>query len=403
MRRSTCAVLLCLLLPATVLPAANDPLDPTEATPAVRRAVFRAEAAHGRDQTAKAVRILTDALAAGDDRDHPSLRYRLGAYLLELERFHDAIDHMRRACELADDSKIAWRDYARAAYEIGEYETAAHAFTRACDTGVHADHEVHADHVPDPTLMYYSAVSWILAGRPVKAVDILVPLIEAVRETVPCDWVRTLVSAAASCDQPASADRAVDRLMHEHPDDPTTWVLASQHAQIRDDLPTAAIRLQVADWLTPLPLKDIRRLAELFGAAGVPRLAARCYARLWPADPEPARPLAIAWMQAHEPDSARVVLHASLDAEPDAAMWTLLGDLEYSVERWDEARQAFIRATSLDPVTAHAWLMQGACSLKLDEHATARPALNRAADLENTAPAARRLLHHLDSLTPSRK
>lgn len=390
MRRLTCAVLLGLLPLATLSWAAADPLDPASAPTAVRRAVFRAEAAYGRDDPAEAVDILSKALAAGDDRDHPALRYRLGTYLLELGRHTEALEHLRRASQQAEHSEAVWGDYARAAYEIGDHETAARAFAKA--------YQVQTHDAPDPTLLYYSAVSWILAEHHAEAVDVLVPLIEAASDTVPRDWVRALVSAAASCNQSSRADGPVERLLHDHPDAPDTWILASQQSQLRDDLSSAATRLQVADWLSPLSSRDIRRLADLYGAAGVPRQAARNHTRLWPADPRLARPLAVAWLQAHEPDSARVVLHAALEAESDVALWTMLGDLEYETEHWEEARRVYARATAMDPEADRAWLMQGVCGLKLDDHAAARQALERAVELDAVAADARRLLRHLESL-----
>jgi len=384
------------LLPGAVRGADDpvDPLDPAGAPTAVRRAVFRAEAARGRDDTAEAVTLLTEALAGGGDRDHPALRYRLGAYLLELGRPAEAVEHLRRASEQAEHSEAAWRDYARAAYELGDYPVAAGAFAEAYHS--HGDGRDREHRPPDGRLMYYSAISWILAEHPAAAVDILVPLVAAVEDTVPRAWVQALVSAAAASEQSHRADRAVDRLVADHPEAPSVWILASQQAQMRDDLSAAATRLQVADWLLPLRPQETRRLAEIYGAAGQPRQAARCYARLWPADARLARSLAVSWLQAHEPDSARVVLRAALEVEPDAAFWSLLGDLEYETERWQEARGAYARAAELDPAAGRIWLMLGACGLKTGDHVAARVALEEATASAEVAGEARRLLRHLE-------
>ncbi len=388
MRRLILMILMALTLTATLAWSSDDPLDPVGAPNAVRRGVFRAEAARERDDLEEAVSILAEVLAGGGERDHPALRYRLGTYLMELGRPAEAIDHLRQASLQAESSADIWRDYARAAYEVGEFVLAAGAFATA--------HHNQADD-PDPRLMYYSAVSWILADRPAEAVDVLAPLIEAEPDTVPRVWVQALVSSAAACDRSPRADTAVDRLVHDHPDAPDAWILASQQAQIREDLSAAARHLQVADWLKPLSPQETRRLGEIYGAAGLPRMAARQYARLWPADSGLARPLAVSWLQAHEPDSARVVLQAALASEPDASFWSLLGDLEYEVERWEEARVAYARAVELDPEAGRAWLMQGACCLKLEDSDGARHSLERAAHHESTSTEAQRLLRHLDS------
>jgi tetratricopeptide (TPR) repeat protein len=390
MRRTIYILLASLTLLASPARPADDPLDPAGAPRAVRRAVFRAEAARGRDDLAEAVSILSESLAGGGERDHPALRYRLGVYLLELGRADEALEHLQQAGRQAETSGAVWRDYARTAYEVGDFETAADAFGRA--------HE-YEEPPADSRLMYYSAISWILAERPADAVDILAPLVESVPDTVPRAWVQALVSAAAACDRSSDADAAVTRLVNDHPDAPDAWILASQQAQLRDDLSAAARHLQVADWLSPLSPQASRRLAEIYGAAGLPLLAARRYASLWPDDVRLARPLAVSWLQAHEPDSARVVLQATLASEPDARFWSLLGDLEYETERWEAARTAFARATELDPDAGRAWLMRGACALKLEDHDGARRSLERAVGHASFAAEARRLLRHLDVTT----
>jgi len=459
MRRLALTLLLGFSLSAMWAMAAENPLDPAGAPAAVRRAVFRADAAHARAETAEAVRILEEALAGGDDRDHPSLRYRLGAYLLEEGRADAAIAHLERASRQAPDALSVWMDYARASYETSRYEIAARAFGRAHEiqlaearahaehhdpegsagSGDHDDHaghghqvrhrqrggggdrghhghlggsgdrddqeattdraagRGHGHHIVDPRLLYYSAISWVLADQPAAAVDILAPLVATVRDTVPQDWVRALVSAAAASGQPTRADQAVERLLHDHPEVRAAWILASQQAQLRDDISGAATRLQVADWIAPISLQETRRLADLFGAAGVPRKAARFYARLWPAEWDLARHLATAWLQAHEPDSSRVVLQAALDREPDVAMFMLLGDLEFGVERWEQARAAYARACDLDPLAGRARLMRGTSSLKLGDHESAREELSRALVSPDVAAEARRLLRYLDA------
>lgn len=443
MRRLLLAVLVCGLGPVLPAPAEENPLDPAEAPPAVRRAVFRAEVAHTRSETEEAVRLLAEALAGGEDRDHPALRYRLGAYLLELGRAREAVPHLERAGQQAPGAEAVWLDYARATYETGAYPTAAAAFARAwrlqideaqAHAGEHAEGESPGDHgsvghgdhhhegrggftAPEASafrvaggghhqvdhgLMYYSAVAWILAEEAGRAVDILEPLVAAIPDTVPRAWVRALVSAAAVIEAPGRAEAGVRRLLRDHPDRPAVWSLASQQSQLQGDVPEAALRLQVSGWLSPLEGGEIMRLAELYGAAGSPRMAARRYARLWPADEDLARPLAVAWLRAHEPDSARVVLESALAAAPDAGLSTLLGDVEFETQRWEEARRAYREAVELDPALGRAWLMQGVSSLKLGDETGARASLVRAAEIDESADQATSLLEYLDAVASRR-
>lgn len=410
------AVMACLalLIGALVAPAqAADPLDPAGAPAPVRRAVFRAEVALQQGDPEAAQALLAEALADGADRDHPALRYRLGVYLLELGRTEQALPHLRRASEQAPSAEAVWRDLGRAAYEVGDHAEAARAFARAHARAraLHEDpaHAGHGHPAPDPLLRYYSGVAWVLADRPDSALAMLAPLVDAARDTVPQDWVRALVSAAAAAERPQRAAAGVERLLRDHPDRPAAWRLASQQAQLEGDLGLAAVRLQIADWLAPLPPRELPQLAELQAAAGAPRRAARVYARALAAgrrDPDPAdrlgvslvEPLAVAWLQAHEPDSARVVLEAELAVRPRHRLWMLLGDLEYGVQDWERAIDAYAEAAQLEPDQGRAWLMLGAAEVRRGRREQAAAHLQRAVADPATAAQARSLLRQLEAM-----
>jgi len=382
--RRRCLLLLIVL--AMAAGAASEDLGLADAPAGVRRVVFRAETAYRRGDLEEAERLLTDALAAGASRDHPAVRYRLGAYLLELDRPQDALVHLRRAAEQAPQAVPVWRDLARAAYETGVYAEAAVAFERAF---------VLAADNPDPVLRYYGAASWLQADEPDSALVVLVPLVASAADTVPLAWVQALVSAAAQADAPAQADPGVERLLRDHPGNADSWLLASQQAQLAGDVPTAVIRLKVAAWLAPLPARDQRRLAELQAVSGVPRQSARRYAVLWEegrGDRSVADQLAGAWLRAHEPDSARTVLSQVLAVEPTARRWSRLGDLEYGLERWAAAAQAYRSGLALAPEDGRVWLNLGICWWRLGSLEAAREAFLRASEDPALADHARSLL-----------
>jgi len=483
----------------------GDPLDPADAPVGVRRAVFRAETAARAGELDRAAAVLLDALQ--DGHDHPAVRSRLGAYLLAEGDAAGAVVHLRTAAAVVSpapprvpaqrSASVAalLRDLGRAEYETGRFAPAARAFLAAAklagkleraEGGAGADAAAGAERgaergaevcppgrelaLPsDPAsreLVYYAAVAWSQADRPDSALITLAPLIASVPDTVPQEWVRALVSFAARAEQPAAADPAVRRLLRDHPDRPAAWRLASEQSQLAGDLARAAVRLQVAHWLQPLTGQDRRRLAELHAAAGAPRQAARVYAEMLAAGAEGAatgqaiadgqrhdrrhdrrhdlvRQLAVAWLQAHEPDSARVVLRAALaGAAPSSAageaageaggeaggrempgvadaadgtadgiagdttdattsntteLLALLADLEYGERNWAVAADVLRRLTARDPERGRAWLLLGASELQLGDHDAARAALRRALEHAEVADRARRLLDQVPS------
>lgn len=405
-----------VLSPAVVPAHAGDPRDLAGAPAAVRRALFRAETARQQGDLETAQRLLAESLADSPATDHPALRHRLGVCLLELDRPGEALPHLRRAGAMAPGEDEVWRDLGRAAYETGAYTEAATAFTRAyrVASARHQDSDRvagtprgAAGHpAPDPRLLYFGGVAWLQADRPDSALAVLETLVTAAPDTVAQEWVAALVSAAAAADQPRRADTGVARLLRDHSQRAAAWRLASQQAQLAGDLSLAAVRLQVSDWLAPLPPAELPHLAELNAAAGAPRRAARAYARAiaagWRGTSAAHQPneslverLAVAWLQAHEPDSARVVLREELTNRPNQRLYLLLGDLEYGIQRWGQAAAAYTEASELAPDEGRAWLMLGACEVRRQRPAAAVEHLKQAANDSTTAAQARSLLRQL--------
>jgi len=395
-------------LAATAVAAPLDPLDPGAAPAAVRRAIFRAEMVAQRGDPDHACEILAGALA--DGRDHPALRYRLGAYLLDLDRAQEAAGHLRAATAAIAPAAVSagvealWRDLGRAEYESSSYAAAARAFSCAYAIArqlSHTDrHQASAAGSPEE-LLYLGGIAWLLADRADSSLSCLVPLVEDVPDTVPQEWVRALVAAAAQAEQPERAAAGVTRMLRDHPDQAAAWRLASNQSQLAGHLREATIRLQVAHWLAPRREDDSRRLAVLYTATGAPRQAARLYAALWRAehaDADLGFLLAGAWLRAHEPDSARTVLRDALEQvetntdTTTVRLLTLLGDLEYGERNWADAAAALRRLTALAPDRGRTWLLLGATELQLGLHTEARAALARAASDPAVAERARRLL-----------
>jgi Flp pilus assembly protein TadD len=76
----------------------------------------------------------------------------------------------------------------------------------------------------------------------------------------------------------------------------------------------------------------------------------------------------------------------------------LLGDLEYGVQAWDQAIDAYTAATQLEPDEGRAWLMLGASEVRRGRREQAAAHLQRAATDPATATQARSLLRQLEAM-----
>jgi Tfp pilus assembly protein PilF len=86
------------------------------------------------------------------------------------------------------------------------------------------------------------------------------------------------------------------------------------------------------------------------------------------------------------------VLSRVLDVEPTARRWSKLGDLEYGLERWAAAAQAYRSGLALAPEDGRVWLNLGICWWRLGRLEAAREAFLRASEDPALADHARSLL-----------
>ena len=163
---------------------------------------------------------------------------------------------------------------------------------------------------------------------------------------------------------------------------------------------TILVALSLLDaWLSSTHIYGIGSLRGS-AASGVPLQAARYYKQAveYPEtapSPDDFVRLASAWMAAHRKPEARQVIDRGVAAGESVRLLALLGDLNYSEEKYKAARQAFNRCVKLDAQYARGWLMGGYCSLELGENAEARKSLERAAKFAGQEKLARDLLKRI--------
>jgi len=92
--------------------------------------------------------------------------------------------------------------------------------------------------------------------------------------------------------------------------------------------------------------------------------------------------------------------YAELGAsEPDVFAWPMLeGHLLKVAERWDEARDAYERATGIDPESANAWQSLGGMLYRLEERTEAEAMFDRALELAEDDDQRRDILRALADL-----
>jgi len=327
--------------------------------------------------------------------EHPKdtnhlLSFNWAVTQLNIDQTMEARANLEKAVAQEPNFARAWLRLGEAAYDLKEYTRAAEAFTHG--------YELMPD--PKPEILYYSAVSWLLADQGQKSLNILIVLLKDFRSTAILDWYQALVAAAVEAENFNDAWPLMEKGLMDFESDPQSWFMAYQMAAAEENFERAAVLLTVVEYLRPLKRNEFLQLGDLYAGSGVPLQAARYYQKAVQFPETAPRPddyvrLASAWMAAHRLDQAREVIDRGVSQGESVRLLALLGDLNYSEENYQAAQQAFARCVELDSQYARGWLMGGYCSLELGDNTEARRNLQRAAEFSGQEKLARDLLKRI--------
>ncbi len=359
-------------------------------SPRAQKVLFSSRTRQDDGRFADAVHILNEWMADHPDQPHHLLYFNLATNQLDLDQPAAALENLERAVALEPHFSRGWLRLGEAAYEQQKYARAAEAFS--------AGHKTMCE--PRPEILYYSAVAWLLAKEPEKALAGLETLLEKHSELATLDWYQALVGAASEAGQFESAKPWVQKCLVDNESDPKAWYLAYQFAASGEDYEKAAVYLTVVGHLRPLMRDEFLQLGDLYAGSGVPIQAARNYqmALEFPEyEPKSADylRLASAWMAAHQMDEAHTVLDQGIVAKPSAKLLALLGDWNYAEKNYADARAAFEKCLAMNPEYGRGWLMCGYCSLELGDNEKARASLYQARKFSAQEKVAGELLQRL--------
>ncbi len=355
-----------------------------------RKALFSSRSKQDKGEFGAAAAVMGKWVSEHPDDPHHLLYFNWAVSQLSLDQSAEAMANLEQAVTLEPQFARAWLRLGEAAYDLQKYARAAEAFSQGYDL------------MPDPKpeILYYSGVAWLLADQGQQSMEILAALLKEYRSAATLDWYQALVAAAVEADNAAAAWPWLENGLVDFESDPQAWFMAYQLAAAEEDYERSAVMLTVVGYLRPLNRNEFLQLGDLYAASGVPLQAARYYQQAveYPEtapNPDDFVRLASAWMAAHRLPEARQVIDRGVAAGETVRLLALLGDLNYSEEKYKAARLAFSRCVKLDAQYARGWLMGGYCSLELGENAEARKSLQRAAKFAGQEKLARDLLKRI--------
>lgn len=353
-------------------------------TPAVQKAVYTAQQAMEKKDYLKAEECLKKFIKKHPEKPHYLVEFTLANTLAVADKNREALPHYRVAADLYPAFAAAWQNMGKIYFDLKQYDKAGDCLLKAYKL----------NEKKDSALLYYAAVSYVMAKKETKALPHLEYLVSGEVEPPKTEWLEALLKVYIDLKLKEKAFAVVRRLIDGNGDNPSWWkILAQLHLQQSDYKPAVAA-LTVHSYLTPLKKQDIVLLGDLTNAIGVPLRAAAYYEKALSLENNVGdyEKLASAYIGAHRPAKAIEVLDRALEKKPTSKLWFMMGHVLYEEENFDKAYNAFNQSTRIDPKSGLAYLMMGYCALQMDRKDIARSAFQKATRFPKQRKIAKELL-----------
>ncbi|MCK5508547.1 MAG: tetratricopeptide repeat protein [Desulfobacterales bacterium] len=353
-------------------------------TSAVQKVVYDAQQLMEKKEYLKAQECLRKFIKKNPKKSHYLVEFTLANVLTMAGKDRDALTHYMAAANLYPAFAAAWQNMGKIYFDLKQYDEAGGCLLKAYEL----------NEKKDSAILYYAAVSYIMAKKERKALPHLEHLVSGEIGAPKTEWLEALLKVYMDLKLKEKAFAVIHRLIDENGDDPRWWkILAQLHLQQSDYKPAVAA-LTVHSYLTTLKKQDIMLLGDLTNAIGMPLKAAEYYEKALTLENsvDDHEKLASAYIAAHRPAKAIEVLDRALEKKPTSGLWFMMGHMLYEEENFDKAYDAFNQSARLDSKNGRAYLMMGYCALQMDKKEAAKRAFQKATRFPKERKIAKKLL-----------
>ena len=375
---------LTFLLTGTVFYPAWAETKAPRLTMPVQRVVYKAQQAIEKNEYIKAEQYLKKYNDKHPRKPHYLVEFTLANLLVMGGKEREALVHYRTAANLYPTFGPAWQNMGKIHFDLKEYDQAGDCLLKAYET----------NEKKDLSLLYYTAVSYIMAKKEKKALPHLEHLVSGEAGPPKTEWLEALLKVCMDLKLKEKAFEVIHRLLDSNGDDPRWWKILAQFHLQQNVYKKALTALTIHSYLTSITREDIMLLGDLSSAIGIHLKAAGYYEKLLSLSSRPAdyKKLASAYIAAHKPAKALDALNRALKKKPTSKLWFMMGQVLYEKEEFDKAYHAFDKCTRLNPKDGKSQLMMGYCALHVDKNETAKKAFQRATHFPKQRKTARKLL-----------
>lgn len=426
------ALILCILIPRQGIAIKTDDIP----LPA-RRVLIKANRFIEKKEISNAVKVLESFQQKGGEKldpgkpdaygyNHHLINFTLGNCSLMNNQPSQAIPYYRAAVKAKSDFSPAWFNLAKCHSDLGQHAQAGTSFLKGYDS----------TEEKKPEILYYGAVSFLIAGDCNQAIEIFRRLLSSHGDTIKLEWKESLVQAYINCDQHRQAlpfieelakktegtkrqqwqeillheylhlnmkRRALayaEQLTREHPLE-SKWWKALAHLHLTANIyEKALVALTVYSHLIPLTNEEKKLMAELASALGVPIQAVRFYEEilLEKMDLEIVKKIAESYSRLHRPEDALAWVEKGLQNASEESLLMLKGNLLYEIKNYRAAMKVF-QSIPKGQNSGQAFLMLGYSAWQAGDLEKARHAFKRASTYKKQKKTALRLLSRLEKIS----
>ncbi len=317
---------------------------------------------------------------------HYLVEFTLANVLAVADKNREALPHYRAAANLYPAFAAAWQNMGKIYFDLNQYDEAGDCLLKAYELS----------EKNDPSLLYYAAVSYIMAEKGARALPHLEYLSSGEAGEPKTEWIEALLKVCMDLQLNEKAFDVINTLLDRDGDNPRWWKIMAQFHLQQSDYRDAAAALTVHSYIASanLNLQDLMLLGDLNSVIGVPQKAAEYYKRALGMEQSPSNheKLVSAYIVAHKPEKAIEILEAALEQEPTSGLWFMMGQVLYEKENFDRAYNAFGYSVKHDPKMGQAYLMMGYCALQTDRNDAAVSAFQKACRFPRQEKTAKELL-----------
>ncbi len=331
----------------------------------------------------KALGVLEEFIAAYPAEEHFILFSYLGNLYVRENRSGEALQAYDQALTFCRKDVALWRNHARAAWDLKQYDRAADSLLEAWRLE------------PSDELLFNLALARIHAGEKESAAKLLEELLDRAPVGTDFNRIETFIGVCLDLNAAGRGLAALRRWQSRYEHEPRFWQLrAILHVRLNDYVRGAAC-LKIMASFGDLRDDDKRLLADLLLQIKVPLLAAELYEQLLADKPDDFRlleQLVVAYRVGGRPEQALGTLEKALKYKKTAELLRQKGEVCFALERYREAFAVFEALTESGSASGRVSLYQAYCALKMERHDLARGILKRAMKFKQQRQEAERLL-----------